>query len=77
VQAGRTRADPAVRAVKYKTFLTQWTKDLPAMPLYQPNYLYISRGEVFNFQNKSLNAGADRFYNVNSWMVRQKRQSIN
>jgi peptide/nickel transport system substrate-binding protein len=77
VQAGRTRADPAVRAVKYKTFLTQWTKDLPAMPLYQPNYLYISRGEVFNFQNKSYNAGADRFYNVNSWMVRQKRQSIN
>ncbi len=77
VEAGRTRADPAIRAVKYKTFLTQWTKDLPAMPLYQPNYLYISRGEVFNFQSKSLNAGADRFYNVNNWMVRQKRQTIN
>lgn len=76
VEAGRTRADPAIRAVKYKTFLTQWTKDLPAMPLYQPNYIYISRGEVFNFPSKSLNAGADRFYNVNQWMVRQKRQTI-
>jgi len=77
VEAGRTRSDPNIRTIKYKTFLTQWTKDLPAMPLYQPNYLYISRGEVFNFQSKSLNAGADRFYNVNNWMVRQKRQTIN
>lgn len=77
VEAGRTRADPAIRAVKYKTFLTQWTKDLPAMPLYQPNYLYISRGEVFNFPSKSLNTGADRFYSVSDWMIRQKRQTIN
>lgn len=76
VEAGRTRADPQVRAVKYKTFLRQWVKDLPAIALYQPNYLYISRGEVFNFESKSFNSGADRFYNVNNWMIRQKRQTI-
>ncbi|MBX4188574.1 peptide ABC transporter substrate-binding protein [Candidatus Saccharibacteria bacterium] len=77
VEAGRTRADPAVRAVKYKNFLTQWTKDLPAMPLYQPNYLYITRGQVFNYESKSLNTGTDRFYNANNWMIRQKRQTQN
>jgi peptide/nickel transport system substrate-binding protein len=77
IEAGRTRADPAIRTVKYKAFLTQWTKDLPAMPLYQPNYLYISRGPVFNFDRKSANSGADRFYNVQNWMVRQKRQTNN
>lgn len=77
IEAGRTRADPAVRAVKYKAFLTQWDKDLPAMPLYQPNYLYISRGPVFNYERKSANSGADRFYNVQNWMVRQKKQTIN
>ena len=75
VEAGRTRADPAIRAVKYKAFLTQWSKDLPAMPLYQPNYLYISRGPVFNYERKSANSSADRFYNVQNWMVRQKRQT--
>jgi ABC-type transport system substrate-binding protein len=76
VEGGRTRADEAIRAVKYKTFLTQWVKDLPAMPLYQPNNLYITRGQVFNYERKSANAPADMYYGVNDWMVRQKRQDI-
>jgi peptide/nickel transport system substrate-binding protein len=76
IESARTRADPAVRAVKYKAFLAQWVKDLPAMGLYQPNYLYISRGPVFNYERKSANAATDRFYNVNNWMVRQKRQTV-
>lgn len=77
LEAGRTRADPNVRAVKYHAFLTQWDKDLPAMPLYQPNYLYISHGQVFYFERSSANSGADRFYNVSNWMVRQKKQTMN
>jgi ABC-type transport system substrate-binding protein len=76
IECGRTRADPAIRAVKYKTFLTQWVKDLPAMPLYQPNYLYITRGPVFNYERTSANAPADMYYGANDWMVRQKRQNI-
>ena len=76
IEAGRTRSDPAIRAVKYKAFLTQWTKDLPALVLYQPNYIYITRGAVFNYERKSANAGVDRYYNVNNWEVRQKRQTI-
>lgn len=75
VEAGRTRSDPAIRAVKYKAFLAQWSKDLPAMPLYQPNYLYITRGSVFNYERKAANTRADRFYNAHNWEIRQKRQS--
>jgi peptide/nickel transport system substrate-binding protein len=77
VEAGRTRSDPQIRAVKYKAFLAQWDKDLPALALYQPNYLYISRGPVFNYERKAANSAADRFYNVSNWMVRQKRQTNN
>jgi peptide/nickel transport system substrate-binding protein len=76
IEAGRTRADATIRTVKYKAFLTQWDKDLPALGLYQPNYLYISRGPVFSFERKSANSAADRYYNVDQWMVRQKRQTI-
>jgi peptide/nickel transport system substrate-binding protein len=76
IEAGRTRADPAIRAVKYKAFLTQWTKDLPALGLYQPNYLYVTRGPVFGLERKSANASADRYYNAGEWMVRQKRETI-
>jgi peptide/nickel transport system substrate-binding protein len=76
LEAGRTRSDPALRAAKYKTFLSNWKNDAPALALYQPNYLYITRGPVFNYERKALNSTADRFYNVNQWMVRQKKQTI-
>ncbi|HEX5448125.1 MAG TPA: ABC transporter substrate-binding protein, partial [Candidatus Saccharimonadales bacterium] len=76
VEAGRTRSSPVIRAVKYKEFLKQWRKDLPALVLYQPNYLYITRGPVFNYDRSADNLGVDRFYNVQDWMIRQKRQTI-
>src|SRR3989344_5132835 len=73
LEAGRTRTDNAVREVKYKAFLTAWTTDVPALALYQPNYIYITRGPVFGYSRKTVNVEADRFYNVENWMVRQKR----
>jgi peptide/nickel transport system substrate-binding protein len=76
LEFGRTRADIQLRAAKYKAFLTAWKNDAPALALYQPNYIYVSRGEVYNFERKSINAPADRFYNVQDWMIRQKRQAI-
>lgn len=77
VEAGRTRSDPKIRSVKYAQFLTQWRKDLPALALYQPNYLYVTRGQLFNYERKADNAAADRFDNVSNWMIRQKRVTTN
>jgi peptide/nickel transport system substrate-binding protein len=76
LQAGRTRADPKVRVVKYQAFLEAWRKDAPALALYQPNFLYITRGPVFGYERQALNSAADRFYNVENWMIRQQRQTI-
>lgn len=75
LEAGRTRSDPAVRAAKYKAFLTQWAKDIPAIGLYQPNYLYVTRGPVFNYERRSDNFSDDRFYNVANWEIRQQRKT--
>ena len=76
LQAGRTRPDAELRAIKYEEFLKAWRKDAPALALYQPNFLYITRGPVFGYERKALNSGADRFYNVDNWMIRQKRQTV-
>jgi peptide/nickel transport system substrate-binding protein len=76
LEQARTRSDPSQRVIKYKAFLTEWTKDAPAMALYQPNVIYITRGQVFNFQHKTENSSVDRFYNVNEWMVRQRHQKL-
>jgi peptide/nickel transport system substrate-binding protein len=75
LEAARTRADPSVRAPKYKIFLKTWQQDIPALALYQPNFLYITRGPVFNYERKSANSRIDRFYNVDQWMVRQQHQT--
>ena len=75
-EAGRTRADPALRAVKYKPFLQAWVADAPALALYQPKYLYITRGPVYGYQKKVINSGVDRFNNVHQWMVREQKQNI-
>ena len=75
LEAGRTRSDPGVRAIKYKPFLDAWRNDVPAIALYQPRYLYVSRGNITNFNPRSINSGADRFNNILNWMIREQKQS--
>lgn len=75
LEAGRTRSDPGIRALKYKPFLDAWRNDVPAIALYQPRYLYVSRGNITNFNPRSINSGADRFNNVVNWMIREQKQS--
>jgi peptide/nickel transport system substrate-binding protein len=76
LESARTRADNGLRVAKYKAFLTAWVNDAPALALYQPNMIYVSRGQVFNYERKEANTSADRFYNVNEWMIRQRHQSL-
>jgi peptide/nickel transport system substrate-binding protein len=71
--AGRTRDDPALRVVKYRPFLAQWQKDAPAVGLYQPRYLYLSRTQVYNMTDGEINTPTDRLNNVADWMIRTAR----
>lgn len=75
LEAGRTRTDNAIRAVKYKAFLNAWTADAPALALYQPNYIYVTRGQLYGYNRKAMNTTADHLYNVENWMIRQKKQT--
>ena len=70
LEAGRTRLDPSLRAVKYKPFLQAWQQDAPALGLYQPRYLYATNEKIYGLNARILNTGADRFNNVQNWMVR-------
>lgn len=73
LEAGRTRADPTLRVIKYRPFLEAWRNDAPALGLYQPRFLYILRGQLFGFEPKVFNASTDRYSNVHNWMVRQEK----
>lgn len=69
LEAGRTRLDPQLRTIKYKAFLQAWQQDAPALGLYQPRLLYISRTPIYGLGTHQINSGADRFDNVQHWMI--------
>jgi peptide/nickel transport system substrate-binding protein len=73
LESGRTRLDASLRAAKYKPFLESWRDDAPAVALYQPRFLYVTRGAVFNFDERGINSPSDRFANVQNWMVRTEK----
>jgi peptide/nickel transport system substrate-binding protein len=73
LEAGRTRTDEGIRAIKYKPFLEAWRNDAPALALYQPRFLYITRVPVSGLSDRTINAGTDRYANVQKWMIRQKQ----
>ncbi|MBP6917074.1 peptide ABC transporter substrate-binding protein [Candidatus Saccharibacteria bacterium] len=76
LEAGRSRQDPALRAVKYKPFLEAWRKDVPAIGLYQPRYLYVmSHQHIYGLDAKFINTPSDRFNNVHQWMIKTTRVS--
>jgi peptide/nickel transport system substrate-binding protein len=71
LEAGRSRLDPTLRAVKYKPFLQAWHDDAPAVGLYQPRLLYLTNSTVSGMEDVTLNTATDRFMNVQNWEVRQ------
>lgn len=73
LEGGRTRSDPGVRAAKYKPFLEAWRNDAPALALYQPRFLYVTKGEVAGFASENLNSTTERFNDVEDWTIRQEK----
>lgn len=75
LEGGRTRDDVSTRSVKYHGFLAAWRDDAPGLALYQPRFLYITRGQLFGLDQTRLNVGADRFNNVANWMIVQAKST--
>ncbi len=73
LEAGRTRADPALRVVKYQPFLQAWQQDAPALGLYQPRFLYITHQPVYGLSDRIINDQTDRFDNVQDWEILQSK----
>jgi peptide/nickel transport system substrate-binding protein len=69
LESGRTRLDGALRVIKYRPFLQAWQKDNPALGLYQPRLLYISHVQVYGIDQTQINMEADRYNNVQNWMI--------
>jgi peptide/nickel transport system substrate-binding protein len=73
LEAGRSRLDPKLRAVKYQPFLAAWQKDAPAIGLYQPRYLTVSNIKVHADNPQFINTSADRYNDVQTWAINTVR----
>lgn len=76
LEAGRSRPDITLRAIKYKPFLEAWKNDAPALGLYQPPFFYVSNTKIFGFEPRELNGVVDRFNNVHNWQINIADQPI-
>ncbi len=74
LEAGRTRLNPTLRTIKYQPFQQAWQGDAPALGLYQPRFLYLTRGPVYGLDETSINNDAQRFSNVSNWEIREVRR---
>jgi len=71
LEAGRTRTDPTLRVIKYGPFLQSWQQDAPALGLYQPRFLYVTRGPVSGLSEHTINTDTGRYDNVQNWEIRE------
>jgi len=76
LEAGRTRLDNQLRAIKYAPFLQAWQQEAPALGLYQPRFLYITRGPLHGLSDHSITNSISRFNGVENWQIRSARVTV-
>jgi len=65
----RQTVDPNQRETQLKTLQNLIDRDVPAVFLYSPKYLYVSITDLGGFEDKLINTVSDRFQNIKNWYV--------
>lgn len=55
------------RVDKYKTFVSEFNKDIPALLIYSPKYLYATTTSLNNINLKTIINPSDRFASIYTW----------
>lgn len=59
------------RISKYKNFIEEFNKSIPALLIYSPTYLYTTSNNLNNINLNSLINPADRFASVYTWYANE------
>jgi peptide/nickel transport system substrate-binding protein len=63
----RSNIDKDTRLEAYKNIETEINKDIPAIFLYSPDYIYLTSDRAKNIKINNLNYPSERFANINEW----------
>ena len=69
LEEARTAASRSVAEENYQSFNEELKKDLPAIFLYSPNYLYTVPTKIKSIDLGSLSVSQDRFLGIRDWYV--------
>jgi len=69
LEEARTIADRAARLEKLAAFNEEIKKDIPAIFLYSPDFMYVLPEKIKGFAFGRLTTPSDRFANINQWYV--------
>lgn len=61
------------RLKKYESFINEFNKDLPAILIYSPKYLYVTSNGLNNMNLDSLTNSSDRFNFIYQWYANKDR----
>lgn len=73
LESVRQEPDESKRVDSYKKFQELLAKEVPAVFLYGPTYLYPVANSVHGMTIQNINMPADRFVDVSKWYVKTKR----
>lgn len=65
-----TTLDPAERTKKYAEFESEIKKDMPAVFLYSPNFIYAVSPSLSGLHLDHITSPSDRFGNIHSWYTK-------
>lgn len=70
LEEGRTLLDLNLRDKTYLKFEEEIKKDIPAIFLYSPDFIYILPNHIKGISLGSVTTSGDRFLNVHEWFIR-------
>lgn len=73
LQKARTATDTPTRIEQYRVFQKTIHDDVPAVFLYSPQLIYLTRDNVKNMNLKYVNTPSERFLDIYSWFVKTER----
>ena len=69
LEDARKTLDTSSRIDKYKAFSEEIQKDIPAIFLYSPEFIYIIPGKIQNLSLWTITLPFERFLNINNWYI--------
>ncbi|MCC7004779.1 hypothetical protein IT397_02570 [Candidatus Nomurabacteria bacterium] len=69
LEDARATSDEIIRNSKYEAFNDEVKKDIPAVFLYSPDFIYIIPKTVKNFSMSHVVTSSERFLNVYKWFI--------